>query len=153
MSYLKDCPFCGSSNIDVSFARGFEGGDEKKPNIGAGCMDCGACAPMVLNPKNQTGYKESAEAWNKQVVVQTLQEKKSEITAQFSEYVQEAELKLQKAEERVRALESIINNDPDIVKRLEAHNQVLRERVRELEGFVDSTQNSMDKIKEILNTK
>jgi hypothetical protein len=60
----KPCPFCGSSKIDLSMARGFESGDESKPVIGAGCWKCGAVGPMVQF-ESATGYKESQAAWDK----------------------------------------------------------------------------------------
>lgn len=63
----KACPFCGSNDIDLAFSRGFDGGDESKPIISAGCMNCGTCGPDVPVPKTgkiETGYEESAAAWN-----------------------------------------------------------------------------------------
>lgn len=58
------CPFCGATNIDLSFARGFKGGDESKPIIGAGCSSCGATGPLV-EFESVTGYEEAQTAWDK----------------------------------------------------------------------------------------
>lgn len=69
---LEPCPFCGSENTDPSFARGED--QQGKPTIGAGCMDCGACGPMVRHPINSTGYKEAAEPWNMRAQLAALKE-------------------------------------------------------------------------------
>ena len=65
MSDMTPYPFCGSTDIDASFARGYKGGDMSKPMIAAGCMDCSCTGPDVVMPNNGPGYKESIAAWNK----------------------------------------------------------------------------------------
>ncbi len=67
---LLPCPFCGGTNIDESFARGFEGGDVSKPFIAAGCYDCDATGPDVSVPNGENGYKESIKAWNTRAIVE-----------------------------------------------------------------------------------
>ena len=64
---IKPCPFCGGGNIDLSFCRGFKGGDENKPTIAAGCANCGACGP-ILEFDSISGYDESRKAWDKRVL-------------------------------------------------------------------------------------
>lgn len=65
---LELCPFCGSNNTDPAFARGFAGGDETKPEIAAGCFNCGCTGPSVLVPSGSNGYAQSAAAWNRRTI-------------------------------------------------------------------------------------
>ena len=62
---LAPCPFCGSKNVDSSFARGYTGGDTTKSDIAAGCFDCGCTGPTVSVPANSNGYEQAIAAWNK----------------------------------------------------------------------------------------
>ena len=61
---LLACPFCGSDDIDESFVRGYERGDQTQPVVGAGCMSCGAAGPTVRVPDHSAGYTEVAAKWN-----------------------------------------------------------------------------------------
>lgn len=64
LSGLLCCPFCGSSNVDPAFSRGYAKGDMTQPVVAAGCFDCGATGPDVPVPDHSTGYKEAAKKWN-----------------------------------------------------------------------------------------
>ena len=57
MSELRECPFCGSDDIDSSFAQGTDI-TGYRTTYGAGCNDCGGCGPMSEEPE------EAIKAWN-----------------------------------------------------------------------------------------
>ena len=63
-TFETHCPFCGSDDIDPSFARGYERGDMTQPTIAAGCNSCGATGPTVRVPDHSTGYAEAADKWD-----------------------------------------------------------------------------------------
>lgn len=50
---LRPCPFCGSREIDASFAAG-------KNSISAGCFSCGATGPDAEDRSEET----AAKRWN-----------------------------------------------------------------------------------------
>ena len=79
---IKPCPFCGGSDIDEAFVRGYKSGDQSQPVIAAGCHSCGASGPDTNVPDHSTGYKESINKWNDRAEVERLQARVAELEGQ-----------------------------------------------------------------------
>lgn len=71
---LKDCPFCGSDDIELEFGSGYKNGDVTKPFVFPGCNNCSATA-------------ESAAAWNTRTPAQPVEPSWSEKATSFMKSV------------------------------------------------------------------
>lgn len=60
--HLKPCPFCGSSEIQLTAQ--VMGMNVAREDLMVQCMDCDAIGPQISSNENESKHK-AIEAWNK----------------------------------------------------------------------------------------